>query len=77
LQDKFASVVRPVKELKDFQKIMLKAGESKTITFNIDKEKLSFYNQQLKWGAEPGDFKLMIGTASNNIKLEKDFTLVN
>jgi beta-glucosidase len=77
LQDKFASVVRPVKELKDFQKVMLKAGESKTITFNIDKEKLSFYNQQLKWAAEAGDFKLMIGTASNNIKLEKDFTLLN
>lgn len=77
LQDKFASVVRPVKELKDFQKVMLKAGESKTITFNINKEKLSFYNQQLKWAAEPGDFKLMIGTASNNIKLEKDFKLLN
>ncbi|WP_316805444.1 beta-glucosidase BglX [Pedobacter nototheniae] len=75
LQDKFASVVRPVKELKDFQKVMLKAGESKTITFTINQEKLSFYNQQLKWGAEPGDFKLMIGTASNNIKLEKDFIL--
>ncbi|MBC6112086.1 beta-glucosidase BglX [Pedobacter fastidiosus] len=76
LQDKFASVVRPVKELKEFQKVMLKAGESKKITFTINKEKLSFYNQQLKWGAEPGDFKLMIGTASNNIKLEKDFVLV-
>jgi beta-glucosidase len=77
LQDKFASIVRPVKELKDFQKVMLNAGESKVITFHIDKEKLSFYNQQLKWVAEAGDFKLMIGTASNNIKLEKDFTLVN
>lgn len=77
LQDKFASVVRPVKELKDFQKVMLTAGERKTITFTIDKEKLSFYNQQLKWAAEAGDFKLMIGTASNNIKLEKDFTLLN
>jgi len=77
LQDKFASVVRPVKELKDFQKVMLRAGESKTINFTIDKEKLSFYNQQLKWVAEAGDFKLMIGTASNNIKLEKDFTLIN
>lgn len=76
LQDKFASVVRPVKELKDFQKVLLKAGESKKITFLITKEKLSFYNQQLKWGAETGDFKLMIGTASNNIKLEKDFALV-
>ena len=77
LQDKFASVARPVKELKDFQKVMLKAGESKIIRFTINKEKLSFYNQQLKWGAEAGDFKLMIGTASNNIQLEKDFTLTN
>ncbi|QPH40349.1 glycoside hydrolase family 3 N-terminal domain-containing protein [Pedobacter endophyticus] len=75
LQDKFASVARPVKELKDFQKVMLKAGESRTINFTIDKEKLSFYNQKLQWGAEAGDFKLMIGTASNNIKLEKDFSL--
>ena len=77
LQDKFASVVRPVKELKDFQKLMLKAGESRTIRFKINKEKLSFYNQQLKWDAEAGDFKLMIGTASDNIKLEKDFILTN
>lgn len=77
LQDKFASVARPVKELKDFKKIMLKPGESKTVTFTIDREKLSFYNQQLKWGTEPGDFKLMIGTASNNIQLEKDFKLIN
>jgi len=77
LQDKFASVVRPVKELKDFQKVSLKAGEAKNISFTIDKEKLSFYNQQLKWGAEAGDFKLMIGTASDKIKLEKDFILTN
>lgn len=77
LQDKFASVVRPVKELKDFQKVMLKAGESKVINFVIDKEKLSFYNQKLQWAAEPGDFKLMIGTASDNIKLESNFTLRN
>ncbi|PWS29188.1 glycosyl hydrolase [Pedobacter yonginense] len=76
LQDKFASVVRPVKELKDFRKVFLKAGESKKITFLIDKDKLSFYNQQLKWAAEAGDFKLLIGTASNNIKLEQDFVLV-
>jgi beta-glucosidase len=77
LQDKFASVARPVKELRDFKKIMLKPGESKTVTFTIDQQKLSFYNQQLKWGAESGDFKLMIGTASDNIKLEKDFRLIN
>lgn len=75
LQDKFASVVRPVKELKDFKKIMLKPGETKTVSFIIDQEKLSFYNQKLQWAAEPGVFKLMIGTASNNIRLQKDFLL--
>lgn len=75
LHDKFASVTRPVKELKDFQKVMLKVGESKTINFVIDKEKLSFYNQKLQWAAEPGDFKLMIGTASDQIKLESEFSL--
>lgn len=77
LQDKFASIVRPVKELKDFTKVMLKAGEARKIIFTIDREKLSFYNQKLQWGAEAGDFKLMIGTASNNIKLEKDFKLLD
>lgn len=75
LQDKFASVVRPVKELKDFKKIMLKPGETKTVSFIIDQEKLSFYNQKLQWAAEPGEFKVMIGTASNNIRLQKDFLL--
>lgn len=55
LKDKFGSVVRPVLELKDFQKLKLNAGESKTIEFTIDKEKLSFYNNKLEWVAEPGD----------------------
>ena len=77
LQDKFADVVRPVKELKGFEKIMLAPGESKTIKFSIEREKLSFYNSEMKWTAEPGDFKLMIGTASDNIKLESDFKLLD
>ena len=77
LHDKFASVVRPVKELKDFQKIKLQAGETKTITFEIDKEKLSFYNQKLDWIAEPGEFELMIGTSSADIRLHNVFELIN
>ena len=77
LQDKFASVVRPVKELKDFQKVSLAPGESKTITFTIDKEKLSFYNQQMKWGAEAGEFNLMIGTASDKIFVNRPFQLID
>lgn len=75
LHDLVASVTRPVKELKDFQKIFLKPGESKDITFTIDKEKLSFYNQKLEWVAEPGDFRLMIGNASDHISLEGGFEL--
>lgn len=76
LKDKFGSVVRPVLELKDFKKVKLNAGESKTIEFTIDKEKLSFYNDKLEWTAEPGDFEVMIGASSADIKLKSDFELL-
>ncbi|MEG2100059.1 MAG: beta-glucosidase BglX [Flavobacterium sp.] len=76
LKDKFGSVVRPVLELRDFQKVKLNAGESKTIEFTIDKEKLSFYNDKLEWTAESGDFEVMIGASSADIKLKSDFELV-
>lgn len=75
LRDEVASVVRPVKELKDFIKINLKAGESKDIKFIINKQKLSFYDRQLNWVTEPGTFQLMIGTASDDIKLKGKFEL--
>lgn len=76
LRDLVSSIVRPVLELKDFRKLKLKAGESKTITFLIDRGKLSFYNQQLKWVAEPGDFELMIGASSRDIRLKERFELI-
>ena len=76
LRDKVASVVRPVKELKGFQKIYLMPGETKTVTFIIEKEKLSFYNQQMQWVAEPGEFDVMIGTSSEKIKLKSSFELL-
>jgi len=76
LQDKFGSVVRPVLELKDFQKIKLNAGEAKAITFSIDKEKLSFFNSDLQWVAEPGAFGLMIGASSADIRLKSSFELI-
>ncbi|MBP6872424.1 MAG: beta-glucosidase BglX [Bacteroidales bacterium] len=75
LRDRVASISRPVKELKDFTKIFLKAGESKTVTFIIDKEKLSFYNNDLEWVAEPGEFDLMIGASSRDIRLTENFVL--
>ncbi len=76
LRDKVGSVVRPVKELKDFQKIKLQPGESKNIHFTIDKQKLSFYNDKLQWIAEPGEFNLMIGSSSEDIRLKEAFELV-
>lgn len=76
LRDKVGSVVRPIIELKDFQKIKLNAGETKTVKFTIDKEKLSFYNAALQWVAEPGDFDLMIGSSSADIRLKDTFELV-
>jgi beta-glucosidase len=76
LHDLVGSIARPVKELKDFKKIKLQAGQSKTINFVIDTEKLSFYNQQLQWVAEPGEFELMIGASSRDIRLKDSFELV-
>jgi len=64
-------VTRPVKELKGFKKIWLEPGQSQTVNFTIHKEMLSFYDVNMKWSAEPGDFTVMIGTASDktdNIK---------
>ena len=77
LRDIVGSIVRPVLELKDFKKILLKAGESKNITFLIDKEKLSFYNQQLQWVAEPGEFDIMVGASSADIRLKDRFELMD
>lgn len=67
LRDEVASISRPVKMLKGFQKIFLKKGESKTVDFTIDVEMLKFYNNQLKLVAEPGKFLVMIGTNSDEV----------
>lgn len=76
IQDLVGSVVRPVKELKGFQKVFLKKGESREITFTITTETLKFYNDKLQKIYEPGDFKLYIGTSSRDVK-ETSFTLKN
>lgn len=74
IRDLVGSVSRPVKELKDFSKINLKKGETKTVTFTIDAEKLKFYNSDLKYVCEPGDFNVMVGPNSNDVQTLK-FTL--
>lgn len=76
LQDIYGSVTHPVKELKGFQKIFLKKGESKQITFTIDTEMLKFYNTDLKFAAESGDFNVFTGPNSRDVSSAKfSFTL--
>ncbi|WP_038203405.1 beta-glucosidase BglX [Xenophilus azovorans] len=74
IQDVAASVVRPVKELKDFRKLMLQPGEKKEVRFTIGEDKLAFYNAKLQYLAEPGEFKVQIGLDSQNVK-EQGFEL--
>lgn len=73
--DPVASIAQPVKKLKDFQKVFIKKGESKEVSFDIDAEKLKYYNSDLKRVADPGDFKLYIGTSSDEVK-KADFKMV-
>ncbi len=76
IHDKYASLIRPILELKDFQKIKLGVGETKTIKFVIDNQKLSFYNEKLQFKSEEGEFDLMIGASSADIRLNSSFELV-
>ncbi|MCD8740878.1 beta-glucosidase BglX [Mucilaginibacter roseus] len=75
IRDMVGSVTRPVKELKGFQKVFLKAGESRTVTFNVSTDDLKFYDINMKYTTEPGDFKLFIGSSSADVK-EADFKLL-
>ncbi|WP_343742416.1 beta-glucosidase BglX [Herbaspirillum huttiense] len=68
IRDVAASVVRPVKELKDFRKVMLQPGEEKEVQFSIDRKALSFYNAKLEYVAEPGEFQVQIGLDSKDVK---------
>jgi beta-glucosidase len=75
IRDLVGSVSRPVKELKGFQKISLKPGESRKVSFTIGVNDLKFFNSDLKWVSEPGDFKVFIGTNSSDVK-EASFKLL-
>jgi len=74
LRDLVGSVTRPVKELKGFQKIFLKKGETRTVEFTLTEKDLRFYNSDLKFVSEPGDFKVFVGTNSA-VTLEAQFAL--
>lgn len=74
IRDHFASITRPVKELKDFQQLEIAPGQSKTVTFSLPMSKLAFYNQNGDSVLEPGTFSVMVGSHSNNL-IEKTFVL--
>ncbi len=76
IRDHFASVMRPVKELRGFEKVMLDAGETKMITFDIDWKTLGFYGQDQTYRAEPGMFSIMIGGSSDRVQTV-DFELAD
>jgi beta-glucosidase len=77
IRDLVASIARPVEELRGFERITLAAGERRTVHFTLDRDALSFWNEQLKWVAEPGEFRIMIGAASDDIRLRETFTLAD
>jgi beta-glucosidase len=76
IRDQKASVDRPYKELKGFNKVCLQPGEQRDVTITIGRDALSFYDETThSWKAEPGRFEALIGNASDNITLKKAFTL--
>ena len=75
VQDVTGSMIRPVKELKGFQKLMLKAGEEKVLRFTLSEDDLKFYNTQLQYAAEPGKFNVQIGLNSRDVK-QQSFELL-
>jgi beta-glucosidase len=71
IRDLVSSVTRPVKELKGFQKVTLRPGETKSVAFDITPDLLAFYDVKMKYVVEPGDFEIMIGNSSRDEDLQK------
>jgi beta-glucosidase len=77
VSDLASSLVRPVKELKGFEKVFLKTGETKTVTFLLDERALAYYDPiHMKWIAEPGEFEILVGSSSQDIRLRRKFELI-
>ncbi|WP_296621802.1 fibronectin type III-like domain-contianing protein, partial [Marivirga sp.] len=74
MRDLVATITRPVKELIGFEKIELKVGETKTVEFSISEKDLAFYHQDMSFYAEPGGFKVFVGSSSDDV-LESDLEL--
>jgi len=75
IRDLVGSVVRPVKELKGFEKIFLKKGETKKVTFTLGADDLRFYNDKLEYIYEQGEFEVFVGNSSENV-IQSKFELM-
>lgn len=71
IRDELSTVTRPVKELKDFERVTVKAGETKTVTLSILPEKLAFYDINMDFVVEPGEFAILVGTSSDDKDLQE------
>ena len=77
IRDQISSATRPVKELKGYQRIFLKKGETKQVSFDIDKSTLAFYDIDMNYCVEPGDFSIMVGSSSDKKDLKTTILTVN
>ena len=77
IRDNVSSVTRPIKELKGYQRVFLKAGETKKIKFTVNAESLAFYDINMNYVVEPGTFTIMTGSSSNNKDLKKTILTIN
>ena len=71
IHDKVASLARPVQELKAFQRVALALGETKSVPFQLDVQKLGMYDQHLHWVVEPGEFEVLVGSSAEDIRLQE------
>lgn len=75
IRDVAASMVRPLKELKDFTRVLLMPGETRKVTFVLAQDKLAFYDEKMRKIVEPGEFQVMIGASAQDIRLTGSFTI--
>jgi beta-glucosidase len=68
VRDEASSVTRPVKELKGFQRVTLRPGEKRRLQFTLTPEHLGFYDRQMRWVVEPGEFRIMVGPNSEDLR---------
>jgi len=76
VRDLISSVAQPVKSLKGFQRVFLKAGQEREVSFRIGSETLSILNGEMHWVVEPGDFRIMIGSSSSDIRLRDIISII-